>query len=100
MRRSDFTRRAKSGRVLAKAVGGNLIYAHKVSSNIYDSLNDWQEFDSLREAALSLGTALPRELDTAVIHVDYKPIDWSKFTGGYYTPVSASGERSADIKGF
>lgn len=88
MRAMTYTKTAGEGRVFAKAVKGRLLYAHKVSSNTQEGLDTWIEYPTIEEAAKILGTPVPEQRGVIILDKKHKPIDWSKFKGGYYIPFS------------
>ncbi|MDE7079909.1 MAG: hypothetical protein K2O95_07335 [Clostridia bacterium] len=83
-----FSKSAVDGEVFAKVVDGKLLYAHKISTNTLHSLDTWQRFPSLEEAAKALGAPMPKNVGCPVLDKTHRPINWSKFKGGYYIPFS------------
>lgn len=79
---------ATDGRVLAKLVDGRLVYAHKVTTNSYEALQSWQEYESLKSASEKLGAPMPQNVGCPILEKKHAPINWSKFRGGYYIPFS------------
>lgn len=45
MKRRLYVRSAAAGKVLVKTVNGKPLYAHKVSTNLESSLDEWEEID-------------------------------------------------------
>ena len=83
-----FFRYTVNGRVLAKAVDGKLLCAHRVITNTKAGMDTWQEFASVDAASKALGVPPPKYFGCPIIDKQHPPIDWSTFRGGYYIPKS------------
>ncbi len=75
-----------NGRVLAKVVDGMLLCAHRVMTNTQASIDAWQEFATIEDAAKSLGVPPPEHFGCPIIDNDHPRRDWSTYRGGYYIP--------------
>ena len=85
---AKFTKCASDGRVFAKVVDGRLLYAHKINTNSFESLDSWKEYATVEEASKLLGVPAPKNAGCPILNKKHSPINWSKYKGGYYIPFS------------